>query len=351
MIEAPEPHTYQEDISVAAAGAALLRGRWTLLAFVFLGGLFGVLWARITPPSFKSSATFMSQGTGSQVQGLAGLAGQFGFAIPGGGGTESPEFYQALLTSPDILTSVLGRDYSDSDEDGQLVEKPLLDWIQADGANHAQRIANGIEWLKGSIASSVNRQTGVVSLAVTTGWPGISQQVASALLDELQNFNARTRRTQAAAERAFLEERVAATGAELDEAEQGLQSFLQQNRQFNNSTELQFQSDRLQRAVVMREQVYTGLVEAFEQAKIREVRDTPVLTTLQDPIVPPFREARRTVYKGLVGMILGGGLAVVLLSLRAHASSREDPDVRSLQREWEATKSDIMRLLPRRRRA
>jgi uncharacterized protein involved in exopolysaccharide biosynthesis len=54
-----------------------------------------------------------------------------------------------------------------------------------------------------------------------------------------------------------------------------MQAFLQANRQWANSPDLTFQHDRLERDIALRQQVYTTLVQSFEQARISEVRDTP----------------------------------------------------------------------------
>jgi uncharacterized protein involved in exopolysaccharide biosynthesis len=346
-----EERAARDEISLAAAGATLLRGRRILLLSIFLGGVVGVLIARSSGPSYRASATFITAGAASQPQTLAGLAGQFGLAIPGRESNQSPEFYQTLLTTREVLESVAIRSYSVPSDDSMLTSRPLLEIVQAEGTSDAERLANGIDWLKNSLVSSVNRQTGVVSLSVQSRWPTLSEALTSTLLEALQTFDLETRRTQAQAERDFLQERLSAAKDQLAVAEQALQSFLQQNRQFFNAPELQFQHDRLQREVNMRQQVYAGLMDAYEQASIRAVRDTPVLTVLEHPIVPPFREARRTILKGLIGMSVGLVAGLVVILMHAQTRGHQDPDVESLRDEWEKTKSDLRRLLLQRRTA
>ncbi len=345
---------YDDEVSLAAVGVLLLGSRRTLLKAVLIGGALGVLFAVLSRPDFKSSASFISQDASASASGLAGLASQFGFAIPGSGGAETPQFYQELLTSREVLTSVVSRSYDLPNDDGAGAEQvSLLDLLDVRGDTPAERLDRGIEEVQKDVVSSdVSRESNVVSLSVTTHWPEISEQVASALLDAMQSFNLRTRRSQAQAEREFLDGRVAASKADLQAAEDSLQGFLQQNRQFSNSPELQFRYDRLQRGVTMRQGVYSGLMEAYEQARIREVRDTPVITVLEYPIVPPRREPRGTVLDGLLGMILGGMIGLGIAFVR-HVSQNQDddPEAQALQREWAATKEDLRRLVPGRRRA
>jgi uncharacterized protein involved in exopolysaccharide biosynthesis len=65
----------------------------------------------------------------------------------------------------------------------------------------------------------------------------------------------------------------------------------------------------------MRQQVYTQLVQAFEQARIEEVRDTPTLTIIEEPYVPvrpePTGIVSKTIISLLVGLALGSFLAFI----------------------------------------
>ena len=127
------------------------------------------------------------------------------------------------------------------------------------------------------------QKTGVVELEVTAGNPGLAQEINQRLIDLVNEFNLRTRQSQAANERAFTERRLEEVRQELRATEDGLQSFLQRNRDYTNSPALTFQVERLQREVSMRQEVFTTLAQEFQQAKIEEVRDTPVITVVEAP--------------------------------------------------------------------
>ena len=66
-----------------------------------------LLWWR----TYSVSASFVPQSTPSALAGLAGVASQFGFALPGADQSESPDFYAALITSPQVLRAVVESDY------------------------------------------------------------------------------------------------------------------------------------------------------------------------------------------------------------------------------------------------
>jgi uncharacterized protein involved in exopolysaccharide biosynthesis len=97
-------------------------------------------------------------------------------------------------------------------------------------------------------------------------------------------------------------------------AEDHLQEFLQRNRDFRGAPQLAFEYDRLQRDVAMRQAVYTNLMQALEQSKIEEVRNTPVISMVERPILPAKPDSRLIALKALIAVLAGGliGLAAAL---------------------------------------
>ena len=142
----------------------------------------------------------------------------------------------------------------------------------------------------------------------------------------VNQFNLETRKSQATAERQFVEVQAAAAEQDLRATEDRLQSFLQRNRDISGSPELAFERDRLQRDVGLRQQVYTSLVQSREEAKIREVRDLPVITVIENPSLPTVGEPRRAALKTVFGG-LAGGIVGVLIAFIAYwiAGARMGP--------------------------
>src|SRR5205814_260548 len=123
-------------------------------------------------------------------------------------------------------------------------------------------------------------------------------------------FNTKRRQTQAAVERQFIEARLAEVRDEVATAEERLARFLRTNRLFQTSPELGFEHDRLDREVMLRQQLYTSLVQAYEQARIDEVRNTPVIVVVEQPRRPVKPESRGLLVKALVSLILTFLLAI-----------------------------------------
>jgi capsule polysaccharide export protein KpsE/RkpR len=127
-------------------------------------------------------------------------------------------------------------------------------------------------------------------------------------------------------------------------SEDRLLAFSQANRRIQDSPDLIAQRARLERDVTMQQQIYTTLAQAYEQAKIEEVRDTPVLTVITPPEVPARPDSRRLAVKGalLTALLLlfGVGVAITTDSMR---NDGDEADRAMLGDEWRRTRSDLLR--------
>lgn len=316
-----------DEISLWEVLAVLLRRRGVIVLSTLVVGALAVTFALIRAPSYTTQASFQPQGSEASQSQLLALASQFGVNVGGGGGELSPAFYAELLTSREILLRVAEFEFEVDDARVRLV-----DLLEIEDDTEELRTKEAIDWLRESAVSvQTGRETGIVTVSVTTDWPALSLQIAERLLHEVSRFNLETRQSQAASERGFIEARVDNARGDLQQAENELQAFLQANRQFQDSPELTFQYERLQRNVSLRQQVFTTLVQSFEQARIAEVRDTPVMTVLQPPYMPPGPDERRLKLFLALGLVLGamGGtvLAFVVEAFKRPGSgdpARED---------------------------
>jgi uncharacterized protein involved in exopolysaccharide biosynthesis len=83
--------------------------------------------------------------------------------------------------------------------------------------------------------------------------------------------------------------------------------------------------------------VYVSLAKAYDEARISEVRDTPVITIIDSAVAPDRRSAPKPLLNGLIGLLAGGLLAfllVFLLEQRTHAMRSAAPEYRSFRQAW-----------------
>lgn len=314
-----------DEISLLRLGNLLLRHRYLVVRLAILGALIAVVPPLILPRSYTVTSGFTPQSRRAGGT-LSGIAGQLGLTLPLNlDGGQSPAFYADRLTAPHLLGQVVDTRYTLPADSGTATVS-LVEFLRAKGRTPALRRDDAVRELRRAVDATVDNKTGVVALAVTLDDPGLARQVNQRMLDLLNEFNLQNRQSQAAAERRFTETRVAQVRRDLRAAEDRLQAFLQRNREYRFSPELTFQHDRLQREIDLQQQVFTTLAQSYEQARIEEVRDTPVITIVEAPADPVRPDSRRLVIKCLLGLIIGGLLGMGVAIVRGYAANSSEAD-------------------------
>lgn len=331
-------------MSFFTLGTTLLRNRWRILAWGLISATMAAVMAFRTPPTYIASASFIPQGYDAGRSGVAGLAGQLGITVPTGGGSSlSPEFYSKLLRSRALLTPLAKDTFAVAELGGRRI--PFVQLAEAEGSP-AQKDERALKDLTGMINVNVERPTGVVEFTVASGYRSLSLTLAQRLIARVNEYNLMTTRSQAEAERRFVEDRLGEAGADLREAENRLERFLATNRQFNNSPELRFEQDRIQRDVTVRQEVFASLRKAYEEVRIREVRDTPGISVFEAPSVPTLPAARGRVTRTILGFLLGivvGILIALMSSMVARRKEEGDPEAEAFVGTLGEVKGEILR--------
>ncbi len=304
-----------EEFSFLSLSVVLLRNRATVLRWTVLGVLLTAPVVISKPAKYKASAAFVSaQGADPTRSGLASIAGQFGVAIPGGAQSPSPEFYLRLIKSREILKLVARDTLLVPELAGRRIS--FTELFEISGATSAEREERAMAQISTDLTASVSKSTGVVDVSVDTKWPSVSLRIVETIVRGINTYNQRARQEQAAAERRFVEGRLRLAGISLREAEDRMQLFLQSNRQFSSSPQLTFEHERIQRTVLQQQQMYNSLAQSYEEFRMREVRDIPVVTLIEPPGVLYAASPRGRISVMLLGMLLGMITGAVLAVLR-----------------------------------
>jgi uncharacterized protein involved in exopolysaccharide biosynthesis len=269
----------------------------------------------VLPRSYTSVTTFMPQASQGKFAQLSGLAAEFGFNVSANEPAASPAFYAFLLQSRELLRTAVRTAYDlplkDATHRGSLVE-----WYHPTGDTPAVREEVAIDRLRRDLRAATDAETGTVQLKVRNRSPRLAFEITSRLMELVSDFNLQKRQSQAAAERKFVETQVKEAAGRLQVAEDRLKTFLQQNREYRTSPQLLFEYDRLFRTVNMQQQVYSSLAQAFEQARIDEVRNTPVLTLVDPPNLPAEPDRRWLLAKALLAALLGAMVGAFVALIR-----------------------------------
>lgn len=318
-----------EGLTLVEIANILLRHRRALVVLPLTLAVAVSLVSLLMPPTFTSTVSITPQGADqSQLGRISGLAAQFGLEIPDGvERAESPRFYAELLRSRALLADIVETEFRighavpvEEDRVATLIEFYEIEQPELELAR-----AIAVDRLEDQIEIVTNAEISVVELSVTTSLPALSQQVADRMVELLNEFNGQTRRSRAEAERRFLGQRLNDARGDLAAAEDSLERFLERNRSYQNSPRLQFEKDRLQRRVDLQEQLVMSLAQSYEQARINEVRDTPVITVVEPAELPPRPDSRQLPIRAVLAFIVGGTVALVwAFGMELVTSARED---------------------------
>ena len=261
-------------------------------AIVIMVGLMG-------DRSWTSAGAIVAQSSSGNVSRLAGLAAQFGVAVPTGSAGQSPDYFADVLRSDGMLRRLLAGRYTDVNGRSVNLVEHLIPGAQAP----AQRSEFALRDLRNRVTTSVGLKTGIVRVGVKLTDPELARQVVAQAIAELNALNISAQQAIAAQERRFTDERLTVARSELRQAEDRLESFLRGNRAYTGGPQLVLQEDRLRRDMNLRQQVVVGLAQALEQSRMDEVRNVPVISVVEVPVRPALPDSRKLVLKGLFAAI------------------------------------------------
>lgn len=301
------PAQGSDQITLIQLLVALLR-RWRLLVWApVLLAVVVVAMSLMRERTYRASAAFVPQASdGGNASTARSFARQFGFTIGGDRAAESPHVYAELLRGPAVLRRVVEAEYTLPDVDGVSSRATL---IQIYGSELDRPVPP--PWLRAArtlsrnMTVSIGRETSIVRVSVSAEHPELAEQIVARLLETLNEVNIEMKQSRARQESRFVAERIDQARSELAAAEHELQSFLQSNRVFQNAPELVFEHDRFQRQVAMRQEIYTSLMQMYEQSRLDAVRDVPVVIPVEAPAGSAEPEARQTAVRMVLSLVLG----------------------------------------------
>jgi len=304
--------THPTDLSSLARLIELGR-KYALIVIVTTaaGIVVSLLYSFIAADTWRSEASILPSSS-SRMGSLASLAGAAGLQLPAldMGEDFDSVVYPVILQSQTITEAVLESRYSYT-VDGETATGDLYAYLGEESFDRAR------EGVLDIIQIRTDSRTGVIRVSATTRSPALSQQILDVVLGELDRFNRERRISRAQRTLEFVEERVEQVSVELDAAQDALESFQEQNRNFASTTdpELLRRHAELQLQTQLKTSAYTALAAQYETARIEAVRDLPVVTLLDEPRLPTRRHWPRLslVLIGgcLMGFAIGLGFALV----------------------------------------
>lgn len=270
---------------------------------------------------YTADSSFQPQAPESRAGQLAGLAAQFGISVNGLGEGESVDFYAMLLTSREVLEEVATSRYrfAAREAGADTLDGTLLELYHIQGGTRAQQLRAVVRRLRQSVGINLDRNANVVFVTTTAPWPGLAEQVNRRLLDMVNEFNLEKRQFRARAQRQFIEKRLAQAKSELATAQTSMRRFLEENVRWQNTPRLALEHERLSQEQTMKERVYQSLADSYEQARVDEVRNTPVVTILDAPEGSAHHRTSLA-SRAIVGFLLGAMAVILWIFLKEFAA-------------------------------
>ncbi|HEV8125594.1 MAG TPA: hypothetical protein VGP80_15195 [Gemmatimonadales bacterium] len=292
--------------------AWLVLEGWPGLVLALVGAIIAGVIALNIPKRYTSEAVFIARGSGTSIfpSALQGLAATMGFDR----GTDfSPKFYTDLLTSRVIMLSVVHDSFQVSP--GQPRQSYIeISGIKADNPALADEAA--LKRLARKLSARADVRTGITTVRVTARSPTLCHDVLQRLLQALDSMNVSFRQQQSRDLRIFFETRVQEAQNEMDQAENEHRRFLERNRIIRGSPMLELEDQRLSRQVDIKGAVYQTVIQQYEQSRIQEARNVPILTVLSPPNVPASKSGPSRKGIVLLGALLGFLAWVGVLAVR-----------------------------------
>ena len=315
MIKAGRRDGPREETSLLAFLSILLLHRRIIVTCGLAGtAIFGTI-AATSAERFVSRSSFVVRGNRAPIEVPGGNAALRAFA-QSSEFSQSVNFYSDLVRAKSITYPVAEKAYTTAD--GQ--KKSLAQIYGIEEKDPARAAAMAGERLINDVNSSIYSRSGVVGMSVKSTDPAVAQQVSINILAELNDYGGTRRQQQAVEERRFIERLLGETRSKLDQAEEDLAAFQRSNREYEQSPSRRLAYDRLSRNVYMQQQVYTAMQQAYEQARIEEVRDPAALNIVEPPDLPAEPERAAALRVTLLGLVGGFLVGIIIAFLRQRAA-------------------------------
>ncbi|HKS04796.1 MAG TPA: hypothetical protein VJR92_00660 [Gemmatimonadaceae bacterium] len=311
---------------IGIASVALAHWRWFVIIPVVVASVVCSM-ALLAPRTYTSTFSFVPQVTDDGLSKVNGLAAQLGVSIPGVDLTQTPDFYAGLLRSDQFKRSLVEAEYAVAGNGGDTL-RSLIAIYEVPAADPLVARDDAVLLLSNNMRVGTDLKTGVIRVATRAKDPALAFQMSERTLELVNRFNTDSRQTRAALEGRFVSGRLTEAKKELRDSEDALQAFLEKNRDYTNAPQLVFERDRLQREVMLRNDLYAALAQRLDQARIEQARNTPAITLVEKPIRAARPDRRFLIYKGVMSLMGGGVFAALLVAFRVavRRAANAEPD-------------------------
>lgn len=281
--------------------------------------IIGVIYALLATPYFRSTSTLYQAGVDQQKSRYAGLASALGMGNILGNQTSFS--IKDVVFSNKILEQVIYNRWK-TDQFGE--EKVnLIEYWQIEGRSDSKNRFLAIKRLKTLLNFSISEETGLITISVLSKEPLLASDIVNFITDKVNQYILKEQNTATKQSRIFIEKRLSEVKKELNQAEDDLKKFVNKNRDFLKSPELQLEYNRLKREVEIKNQSYLTIIQQREVLMIEEAKDTPIINILDKGVKPEIKAKPKRSIIVIIFFILGSIISSLFILGRNFFESKK----------------------------
>jgi uncharacterized protein involved in exopolysaccharide biosynthesis len=332
IVPADYGYQYDEDeIDLLELAKTIWSKRMFIVKVVALGAVIGVIAALLSPKEYKSAATLMPEYSTESQGGASSLLRQYGglLGVSGGSYTNNSnairvDLYPNIVQSTNFQLKLMDQPFyfSDINQEATLFDyytelnspgvlgviksytiglpgkilgailpkKELMTTVPGEASesmvlNLSKEEFEVISTLRQKITASLDEESGIVSVSVTLPDNVAAAAVTEYTIKELTEYLTEYRTEKVLRDLTFVEEQLATAEARFEEAQLTLAEFRDSN-QGMLSARAQTEEQRLNSEYQIAFNLYNGLTQQYEEAKLKVQEETPVFKTLEAVQVP-----------------------------------------------------------------
>lgn len=332
IVPADYGYQYDEDeIDILELAKTIWDKRMFIIKVVGIGAILGVVVALFSPKEYKSTATLMPEYSTESQGGASSLLRQYGGLLGVSGGSYASnsnairvDLYPNIVQSTNFQLKLMDEPFyfSDLDVEATLFEyytelnspgvlsiiksytiglpgkilgailpkKELMTTVPGEAKesmvlNLSKDEVAVINTLRQKITASLVEESGIVSVSVTLPDNVAAAAVTEYTITELTEYLTEYRTEKVLRDLTFVEEQLATAEARFEEAQLTLAEFRDSN-QGTLSAKAQTEEQRLNSEYQIAFNLYNGLTQQYEEAKLKVQEETPMFKTLEAVQVP-----------------------------------------------------------------
>lgn len=290
----------------------LFKSRKLILYISTLFVIIGIMVSLILPVKYSSSTVFIPQSQETNTSSLSGVASLVGINLGSSsvGGDIPPTMYPKIGNSPKFKRLLLEKLI---DKKKNLTLKEFLvkyykiekkDISPASSIHMTELEEECFKIISQILSINVNQKDGFITIISTMPNAEYSTIIAKASKEILQNIIIENKIETARQNLNFSEKQLVEKKMEFDEIQSKLAYFSDSNLNTVNSFVIN-EKDKLEAEFQIISAVVTELAKQVEQAKLQVTKDTPVFSTIREPLVPNSRTSPNRTQLVIIFSILG----------------------------------------------